>query len=125
MADAATPTLFNDERLAEYWSARGGLGAGEPVRVNAGIAPPGITPPEKVAYVGRYDQVVKVLSNERKDAKSVYFSVEPYRTAGQRITRGQDFLIGTDAAGSDSRDRLLGVLKEAWRELQEPWSVTV
>lgn len=121
MADVATPALFADDRLARYWSSD--LGRGRPVRVNAGVAPPGIPQPEKVAFVGRYDQVRKVLSNDKRDDHSVYFSVEPYCTAGRRITRGQDFLIGTDAAGSDLRDRLFGVLKEAWRQLQAPWQV--
>jgi len=119
MADVTTPTLFSDDRLKDYWSSD--LGRGRPVRVDASAA--GARKPETVAYVGWYSQVKTVLSNKKRDADSVYFSVEPYCTAGRRITRGEEFLIGTDAAGSPSRDRMFDTLKEAWRQLQKPWTV--
>lgn len=110
MADFATPSLVSRERMDEYWST---LGKGVPVRVDVGGRP--------VTFVGRHDQVRKVLRNEpvdrQDDAKGVYFSVEPYRTAGERITRGEDFLVATDCAGSPSRARMVATLNHAWDSL--------
>ncbi len=115
----ATPSLFNEERLKQYW--REHLGAGRPVRLGAGDPRPGVQPPEKVTFVGRHDQVKKVLGNEPVDladeTKGVYFSVEPYRTAGRRITRGEEFLFASDLAGSQHRRRLLATLNAAWDAL--------
>jgi deferrochelatase/peroxidase EfeB len=117
--DVETPSLFSEERLKRYW--RDDLGRGKIVRVQS-VVPPTVGLQETIAFVGWYSQVKKVLSNNvTPDGKGVHFSVQPYCEAGRRITRGEDFLIGTDAAGSDSRDRLFQVLKDGWKTLQSQW----
>ncbi|WP_374471515.1 cytochrome P450 [Phenylobacterium sp.] len=72
----------------------------------------------RLAFVGRYADVVRVLSN-KPSGDGLEFSVEPYHRSAQRITRGYDFVISTDAAGptAKSRDRLTAILAAAWREL--------
>lgn len=119
MNDAETPSLFSAERLARYWS--GPLRAGKPVRVNAGVLelPSGARMPETVAYVGWYSQVKTVLSNDpvKGGTGGVNFSVEPYLTAGRRITRGEDFLIGLDSTDTSGRQRLFACLNAAWNRL--------
>jgi len=117
--DVETPSLFSEERLKRYWDDD--LRHGRIVRVQSAV-PPAAGAPETIAYVGWYSQVKKVLSNTATpDGKGVHFSVEPYCQAGRRISRGEDFLIGTDGAGSDSRDRLFQVLKDGWKTLQSQW----
>jgi len=116
MGDTATPSLFSEDRLDRYWREQ--LGWGRPVRMT------GEALKEPVTFVGRYDQVTEVLSNKTfKDAKGqvgVHFSVEPYLTAGRRITRDEDFLVGIDA-GKPARDRLFATLNAAWDRLYAEW----
>jgi deferrochelatase/peroxidase EfeB len=117
MADAATPSLFSEDRLGRYW--RENLGGGRPVRVAGGVAelPAGIEQPEKVTFVGRYDQVKKVLSNKPAGpGMGAFFSVEPYLSAGRRIARGEEFLVGMDS-GTASHTRLRTILDKAWNSL--------
>lgn len=117
MGDVATPSLFSADRLDRFWQD---FRNGSSVRVAGGEAklPAGVEQPEKVTFVGRYDQVVRVLSNKPTVPKGnkVPFSVEPYLTAGRRITRGEDFLVGTDT-GSPLRTRLFAALDAAWARL--------
>jgi deferrochelatase/peroxidase EfeB len=120
MADVATPSLFSEPRLDGL--RRRLVGQGRPLRMEPST--PGGPVPVKVAFVGRYDQVKEVLSNApTADGKGVHFSVEPYLTAGRRITRGETFVIGTDRAGptSETRARLFTVLNEAWGRLVQRW----
>jgi deferrochelatase/peroxidase EfeB len=121
MGDALTPSLFSEERVSANRPRL--LGMGRPLRLGPSVAGGG-PPPDKVAFVGRYNQVKEVLSNGKTDdGTGVYFSVEPYLAAGRRITRGETFLIGTDRAGAtaETRARLFTVLNEAWNRLKQRW----
>ncbi|MFL6846514.1 MAG: hypothetical protein ACJ8ER_16725 [Allosphingosinicella sp.] len=121
MGEAATSDLFGLDRLTEY-SKRMFTAKPEERVVRVQARPPEaasttMTDPEKIAFVARYEDVTRVLSND-VTADAVDFSVWPYRDAGRRITRGEDFLIATDAAGSPSRQRLLEILDHGWKALE-------
>ncbi|HEX6374417.1 MAG TPA: hypothetical protein VFZ91_01720 [Allosphingosinicella sp.] len=127
IADVCPPSLFGEDRLAKIgWRQ---LSKGLAVRMRAGETDffGGIPQREKVAFVGRYNDVKAVLSNdpvpenEKGDGDGdVYFSVEPYLTAGSRISRGERFLVGLDT-GNPSRKRLFAILDAAWNRLQSEW----
>jgi cytochrome P450 len=73
-----------------------------------------------VAFVARYDDVVKVLSTVPNTDPLVY-SVLPYTVAGQRITRGHNIIEGTEPglySPTAAQHKLLHeILDAAWRRL--------
>ncbi len=124
MNDPVTPGLFDASRVQKY--ARlimtpGGYNAVKvelPEPLVAHDGPSNAAAREAVVFVGRYDDVRRVLMG-RDGSSPVDFSVEHYRTAMDQMTRGNNFLVGTDQTGPTAalRSRMLGRLKEAWLAL--------
>lgn len=120
MGNADTPALLGDARLKLYEKRM--LEQKDPpicLRVPPGRA--GGTP-ERIVFVADYGQVTGVLSNgphDPDDPVTVAFSVAPYRTAGRRIARGEDFLVGTEKWGETARtrERLARILDLGWATL--------
>jgi Dyp-type peroxidase family len=123
MNDPVTPGLFDQSRVLKYallilfrqYSA---------VRVEL----PGPTAPkpgaratdpddkkDRMVFLARYEDVRRVLMG-RGDKD---FSVAHYRAAMSNMTRGGNFLVGTDQEGASARDRdrMSPILDEAWRTL--------
>ncbi|MGO4831010.1 hypothetical protein AB4144_01730, partial [Rhizobiaceae sp. 2RAB30] len=118
MGDAATPDLFDRERLATY-GKRILAGPKSIVRVTLpGPVSPADPSSFPVVFVGRHADVHQVLSTAVSGDRIVH-SVAQYREAGRRMGRGSDLLIGTEP-GSDTaagRKRLREILDGAWDEL--------
>jgi deferrochelatase/peroxidase EfeB/cytochrome P450 len=124
MGDAYTPSLFNPlldpDRLANYADAILS-GRADVIRV---IQPESLVAGDPagspVAFVARYDDVVKVLSTVPNTAPLVY-SVLPYRAAGLRITRGHELIEGTEPGAysptAADHARLHEILNAAWWRL--------
>jgi deferrochelatase/peroxidase EfeB/cytochrome P450 len=124
MGDAYTPSLFNPlldaDRLAGY-ADEILSGAADVIRV---VQPDSLVAGDPagspVAFVGRYDDVVKVLSTV-PDANPLVYSVLPYTAAGQRITRGHNIIEGTEPglySPTAAQHKLLHeILDAAWRRL--------
>lgn len=115
MGRTVTPTLFSRDRLRGYGARM--LKMGERLIRVQSSATDGPLQPEPTAFVGRHDDVSEVLSNQSSDGK-VAFSVSPYRDAGERLSRGHAFPVGTDE-GDPTRERQFGVLARAWKTLAE------
>jgi Dyp-type peroxidase family len=125
MGDTETPTLFSEERMKEF-AARILSGKANVIRV----VPPAGSQRDSVAFVGRHKDVKKVLgtylnADADLEKRKIVNSVDQYRTAVQRISSGQDFIVGTEP-GSDTaakRERLHEILEKAWGALGEPGKV--
>lgn len=125
MGDTVTQGLFGEARLKRYGQR---LLAPPPfpqqrvIRLRA-KPPPGLLAlpeEEKIAFVGRHEDVSKVLRGKKNPhCDEVDFSVWPYLDAGLRITNGETFPVATDVAGPTAGDRrrLFLVLNRAWEEL--------
>jgi deferrochelatase/peroxidase EfeB len=127
MADPVTPALFRPERLASFVEKT--LTGGKRV-IRIRIPPAsGTAQPETVSFVGHHKDVRLVLSDKPNGELSddvnenvkigTSFSVWPYHEAGMRISRGQEFLVGTDDAGPTcpARGRLFPILNLGWATL--------
>jgi Dyp-type peroxidase family len=113
MADPATPGLFEPSRIREY-SARL-LGGDAPIRLR-----PRAGEGEVVTFVGKYDEVARVLEARPTHKKDlVDFSVRPYHAVGAVITRGDGFLVGAEVLGDPTRERLKQILEKAWKVLED------
>lgn len=79
---------------------------------------------EPVVFVGRHDDVSRVLSTVEIGNKIVY-SVAPYQEAGRRISRGYDLIIGTEPGSNtaDKHKRMHDLLDRAWSELGAPKAI--
>ncbi len=108
-----TPQLFSEHRLALLGQQllRGGTHV---VRLRLGQRRDTDTPAEAAfaAFVGRYDDVVGVLSNEAA------FGVSHYREHIAGITRGKSMIIGLPASDPVRADRMR-LLMAALAELTE------
>ncbi|WP_372782880.1 hypothetical protein [Phenylobacterium sp.] len=116
MGDAATPSLFSEDRITRYIGET--LGGRRVIRV----APFNTASPEVVAFVGRHADVAEVLRNDPAPdpkAKCPVFSVSPYADASELMTRGDLMLIATEGQGptADTRRRMRLSLNLAWRTL--------
>ncbi|HZZ87483.1 MAG TPA: hypothetical protein VFE13_04020 [Caulobacteraceae bacterium] len=135
MGGAATPSPFDRDRLTRY--------AGKTLAANPGhtavrlTLPPAagsrVRPP--IVFVGQYDDVVRVLSDRKvkverraggaqagavqSEELQAEFTTLQYRIASERITRGYDFIAGTESVGATAktRGRLLRMLGRAWEAL--------
>ena len=104
MGDAATPTLLDAERLQKYGQI---ILRDKPVyRLFMWSYPPG-GKDNKFCFIGRHDDVARVLENRESAGEPgrPEFSVRQYRDNGRRITRGSDFVIGTEAFGPTATTR--------------------
>lgn len=113
LGDARTLGLFDRERLRRYVGPI--LGPSQPTKT---LQLPGGQ--DRMVFVGRYADVVNVLSGGRS-GKNLAFSVEPYHQSALRITRGYDLIISTDNGGAtaDTRVRLKEVRDAAWATLNK------
>ena len=117
MGDSKTSILFDADRLQDY-AFRMLYGSSRLVEVK--LPPTDTHDPQAapVVFVGRHDDVSRVLSTVEVGKKIVY-SVAPYQEAGRRISRGYDLIIGTEP-GSDTADkhkRMHALLDDAWGKL--------
>ena len=75
----------------------------------------------RFCFIGRHEDVARVLENRESadEPGRPEFSVRQYRDNGRGITRGSDFVIGTEELGSTAptRIRLHAILEKAWRAL--------
>ena len=116
MAEAATPSLFDKERLQNF--AMRLLKGAPPIRAQLPPQPDGSS--ETVVFVGRYSDVCTVLrSVVQPSGDGVNFSSRPYHQAGRRLTGGETMMVGADLAGPtrSDRERLKPVLDLAWATL--------
>jgi cytochrome P450 len=114
MGDSKSPVLLDPDRLKSY-AVR--ILRGEPaIHVNL-PSPKGQS--EKICFIGRYKDVKAVLRNPHTSAGQLVFSVRQYTQNGQRITRGGDLVVGTEAVGptGPARKRLHRILVLAWETL--------
>ena len=133
MADAHTPSLFDpllDPNRLDVYGRKILSEDASVIRIEMPPPPASAADPASapVAFVGRHDDVVKVLSLVPRDQPVIY-STAPYRDAGQRITRGHDLIEGTEpgnpASGKGTQkkyDLLRGILDKAWTTLNEAWA---
>jgi deferrochelatase/peroxidase EfeB len=126
MGDAATPSLFSEERLKDYGQKI--LSGAKPViRVPLPQPPspsgPG-APPPTVAFVGQFKDVQQVLSmrvrpHPKDGPSTIIHSVAQYRSTVERMAFGHGSLVTTEL-GSDTapaRERMFGILEMAWDAL--------
>lgn len=112
LASAKTSGLFGPDRLAPYAFR---ILSSQPHAAAIKVRIPSETA-ENMVFVGRYDDVVQVLSNPPQGCP-LQLSVRPYQESARRMTRGHDFVISTD--GPDpTRERLLSILNAAWDTLK-------
>lgn len=109
MGDAKTPDLFDLARLQAY---------GQTILQNDQETAIHIKLPssvDRLCFIGRYADVASVLK-DRNQFGQLAFSVRQYTLNGRNITRGRDFIIGTEDAGptKSTRDRLHAILNKAW-----------
>jgi deferrochelatase/peroxidase EfeB/cytochrome P450 len=117
LGDPVTPTLFDPDRLGGYaWTILNG--GPTVIRVEAPPDPNGAA--QTVAFIAKHADVLEVL-RDNDSTGLLRFSVLPYHLTGQRITRGSDLIIGTDAHSPNgpTRARLHRILNDAWWTLAE------
>ncbi len=120
MGKTRTQGLFDPERLFGYGVRILTAASAKEAAIKVNLPLAGASPSERMVFVGRYRDVVQVLSGGTAEDR-LEFSVKPYHESAQRITRGQDLLISTDAECpmTGPRARLRRILDAAWRKLQE------
>jgi Dyp-type peroxidase family len=122
MGDAVTQGLFYPGRLVQYaWDILAAQTAGaSAVRVRLPAEQAGGRS-ESMVFVGQHADVVRVLSDKAVGAR-LEFSVERYRQTAARITRGYDFIVGTEDVGPTAATRTLmyDMLRDAWKALKPP-----
>jgi Dyp-type peroxidase family len=118
-AAARVLPLIDDKRLAGYGARI--LASADPskqlprtITVQTPARPDGGC--DSFVFVGRYDDVVRVLSDKAAAGGGREFSVKAYHETAGRITVGGDFLISTES-GSETRAHLHDMLNAAWGEL--------
>jgi Dyp-type peroxidase family len=111
MGDAKSPVLLDPDRLQGY-GAR--ILHGAPAIHISMPSPAGQS--ERICFIGHYQDVKTVLRNPTTSAGKLAFSVRQYTQNGQRITRGGDLVVGTEAVGptAPARKRLHSILFRAW-----------
>jgi Dyp-type peroxidase family len=114
MGDAKTPNLFDLDRLQLY---------GQTILQNDQKTAIHITLPgsvDRLCFIGRYADVASVLKDEIQPGQ-LAFSVRQYTLNGRNITRGRDFIIGTEDSGptKSARERLHVILNNAWQVLAD------
>ena len=125
MGDAVTLGLFDPNRVSKYAAA---ILASQPPAVGGAVRlqlpPAAVGSPQTMVFVGHHEDVVRVLSGPAP-GQPLDFSVEQYRLASERITRGYDFIAGTEPVGAtaDMRKRMYGMLCKAWSMLKPPQGV--
>jgi len=124
MGDAATPILFDVDRLTGYADRILADDGPSVIRINMpgpAAANDPISPP--VAFIARLADVQHVLSMKVNPQQgNIINSVVHYHTAVQRLSRGQDMLVSTErgtggANNADRRERLDKILNETWLAL--------
>ena len=114
MGDATTPTLLDAEQLRKYGQQI--ILSGRPdIHVEL---PSSAGKNSKFCFIGRHEHVARVLENRESAGEPgrPEFSVRQYRDHGRGITRGSDFIIGTEEFGptATTRTRLHTILGKAW-----------
>ncbi|GEP57466.1 hypothetical protein [Reyranella soli] len=144
MADVATPSLFNEQRLGEYGKKifgdesnkstvirvplpelmrPDGLAAlPDPAalrRAGGSVNPAGVKVPT-VAFVGRLEDVKRVLSMTVRENKIVH-SIAQYRDTVERMAFGHPSPVATEfGSGTEAtRRRMFSVLGKAWKLMGE------
>lgn len=123
MGDAATPALFELERLQQYGQTI--LRDDKKTAIHVKLPSSSASSPDRLCFIGRYDDVKRVLRDEesRSEPGQPEFSVRHYRQTAQYITRGSDMVIGTDQFGAtkSTRARLYTILGKAWQALAKAY----
>lgn len=118
MGDVATPALLDPKRLRKYGKT---ILSQPDFSKEAAIHVELPSSGGKFCFIGQYRDVAYVLKNGEiaGEPKQPEFSVRQYRDHGRGITRGSDFLVGTDEIGptATTRIRLGTILKKAWSAL--------
>ena len=122
MGDAMTPDLFFDvDRIKFYIGVILTPGIVPVVKVAMPAPNPRTTDPEAspVVFAAHSADVQRVLGVTLNAKGKIIYSVEQYRDAGRRVSRGRDLLVGTEPGSSTAKERarMYGVFREAWKRL--------
>lgn len=116
MGDATTPSLLDVKRLRKY----GQIILGDKPDIHVEL-PSSDGNSSTFCFIGQHRDVARVLENRESAGEPgrPEFAVRQYRDNGRGITRGSDFVIGTEEFGSTAttRTRLHTILDKAWRTL--------
>ena len=120
MGDVATPALLDPKRLRKYGQTiLSQPDLSEKAAIHVELPSPGGR--RKFCFIGQHRDVAYVLKNGEiaGEPERPEFSVRQYRDNGRGITRGSDFLVGTEefVSTAPTRKRLRTILEKAWSAL--------
>lgn len=128
-----TPKLFDKERIrslvARIIQGESAVTFKLPAANGSETEPTSLTPGHRgqnheseIVFIGKHAHVSRVIEGETNEKGEQLFSIEQYTDTTRRITRGHEFVIGTEYGSNgtktaDDRIRLHDILNSAWATL--------